>query len=315
MLEIKSLNIALFEKGILKKSLVQNVSINVPPARIVAIVGESGSGKSLTAYSVLNLMPSGNLRIVGGEVFFKNSDILTMREKELRQIRGAEIFMIPQDPLTALNPVLSIGEQIGELFKYHTNASKKEIREKTLALLEKVKIDNPEYRIKTYPHQLSGGQRQRVLIAMSLALNPSLIIADEPTTAIDVSLQVEILELFLQIKNEMNKSLIIITHDFGIVSMVADHIYVMYGGRIVEEGTKKEILENPLHPYTMGLLKSVPSLNSVPKTLLPVIKGYTKTSGYFCPFYERCEQAEPNCKDTFEYKCLTKTHFVLCRKG
>lgn len=315
MLELNSVKITLKEKGRREKILVNNISLKISPSTISAIVGESGSGKSLTAYSIINLLPSSNLMVTDGEVIFNGKNILKLDSEELRAMRGAKIFMIPQDPLTALNPVLTIEEQLEELFVYHTNLDKNEIKKKCLQLLELVKIDNPKARLKAYPHQLSGGQRQRVLIAMSVALNPSLIIADEPTTALDVSLQAEIMELFLNIKKKIGTSILLITHDFGIVNMVADHIYVMYGGKIVEEGYKKEILEDAVHPYTIGLKKSVPSLYSVPKSLLPVIKGYAEISDYHCPFYERCGNADDYCKEVFDYKRLSLTHKVLCRKA
>ncbi|GAB4431240.1 MAG: ABC transporter ATP-binding protein [bacterium] len=315
MLELNSVKIALKEKGRKEKLLVNNISLKISPSTISAIVGESGSGKSLTAYSIINLLPSSNLKVTGGEIIFNGKNILKFDHEELRAMRGAKIFMIPQDPLTALNPVLTIEEQLEELFIYHTGLDKNEIKKRCLQLLELVKIDNPKARLKAYPHQLSGGQRQRVLIAMSVALNPALIIADEPTTALDVSLQSEIMELFLKIKKEIGTSILLITHDFGIVNMVADYIYVMYGGKIVEEGGKKEILEDAVHPYTVGLKKSVPSLNSVPKSLLPVIKGYAEISDYHCPFYERCDNADDYCKEIFDYKQLSLTHKVLCRKA
>lgn len=314
MLEIKNLKVALLEKTIKERLLVKDVSLKIENATIAALVGESGSGKSLTAYSILNLMPSDNLKIVKGEIVFNEENLLTLSEDKLREIRGAQIFMIPQDPLTALNPVLSIEEQLSEMFRYHTTLKPKEIKVKCLELIEKVRIDNPMARLKSYPHQLSGGQRQRVLIAMSIALNPSLVIADEPTTALDVSLQGEILKLFLTIKNEMKKSIFLITHDFGSVKLIADYIYVMYGGMIVEEGEKNEILNNPLHPYTQGLLKSLPTLNSTPKTPLPMIKGYALTSSYFCPFYERCDKAHEECRKSFSRTQITQTHAVLCRR-
>lgn len=314
MLEIKNLKVALLEKTIKERLLVNGVSLKIEHGNIAALVGESGSGKSLTAYSILKLMPSDNLKIVSGEILFNGKNILSLADDKLREIRGSQIFMIPQDPLTALNPVLSIEEQLSEMFRYHTTSKSKEIRLKCIELVEKVHIDNPIARLKSYPHQLSGGQRQRVLIAMSIALNPSLIIADEPTTALDVSLQGEILKLFLTIKNEMRKSILLITHDFGAVKLIADYIYVMYGGMVVEEGEKNEILNNPLHPYTQGLLKSLPTLNSIPKTFLPMIKGYASTSSYFCPFYERCDEAYAECRNAFSRRQITQTHAVLCRR-
>ncbi len=315
MLDVISLKVALFEKGFPKKLLVNDVNLNIAPATIIALVGESGSGKSLTAYSILNLMPSDNLKIINGKILFKGQNILQLNNDQLRKVRGAEIFMIPQEPLTALNPVLTVGEQIGELFKYHTNLSSKEMNERSISLLEKVKLNNPAERLKSYPHQLSGGERQRVLIAMSIALNPSLIIADEPTTALDVSIQSGILQLFSKIQSEMGKSVIIITHDFGIVRKVAQYIYVMYGGKIVEEGEKDELLNNPIHPYTIGLLKSVPSINSIPKTPLPMIKGYAEKSKHFCPFFERCDLSDAICKEEFQQVRLSEKHSVLCTKA
>lgn len=315
MLSVENLSVSLLEKGVPKKTLVDNVSLKIEPASTTAIVGESGSGKSLTAYSLINLLPSDNLKITSGKVIFKGTDVLSLDKNELRRIRGAEIFMIPQDPLTALNPVLTIENQIAELYLYHTNFKKKEIREKVLSILEKVKISSPEARLRAYPHQLSGGERQRVLIGLSVALNTSLIVADEPTTALDVSLQVDILELLMKIQEEKKTALLIITHDFGVVRMIAKHIYVMYGGKIVESGVKEEILDTPIHPYTIGLLKSVPSITSIPKTPLPVIKGYAEKPKYFCPFFERCNIKEKDCQQPFDYVSLTPTHFVLCRKG
>lgn len=313
MLELNSVKIGLKEKGTEDKVLVSDISMKIAPATISAIVGESGSGKSLTAYSILKLLPSDNLKIISGQIIFRGKDILMMQDTELRAMRGAQIFMIPQDPITALNPVLTIAEQLEELFIYHTNLPKNEVKERCLSLLELVKIDNPKARLRAYPHQLSGGQRQRILIAMSVALSPSLIIADEPTTALDVSLQAEIMDLFIKIKEEQGTSILLITHDFGIVKMVAEYIYVMYGGKIVEEGDKSEILDKAVHPYTIGLMKSVPSLTSTPKTFLPMIKGYAEISDYYCPFYERCDKPTDSCKEIFDYKSISSTHKVLCR--
>lgn len=222
--------------------------------------------------------------------------------------------MIPQDPLTALNPVLTIGEQISEIFLFHTNLSKREIKNKVIDLLNLVGIDYPEKRLNSYPHQLSGGQRQRVLIAMAMALNPKLIIADEPTTALDVSIQKGILDTFINLRNNFGVSFIIITHDFGVVKYISDYVYVMYGGKIVEEGKKEKVLTNPLNPYTVGLINSVPSIKIEPKSKLKSIGGFSSISDYACPFYERCDNKKERCKTSVDYIEIEKDHKVLCIK-
>ena len=315
MLEVRNLRIALVEKGFVKREIVKGVNLRVDPGQIVCLVGESGSGKSLTGYSLMNLMPSDNLRVTNGNVFFNGRDILILSGDDLRKLRGSEIFLIPQDPLTSLNPVLTIEKQIAEMYQYHTGEKFAEIKTRCRELLEMVNIDNAGARLKAYPHQLSGGQRQRVLIAMAMALSPSLIIADEPTTALDVSVQWGVLELFLKLKTEKGVGFLFITHDFGVVKAVADYIYVMYGGKILEEGTCEEIFSDPRHPYTQGLIKAVPSIDSVPQTPLAAIAGYALESSYTCPFYERCDKASEDCKEDFQYKYLSDSHGVLCRKA
>ncbi len=314
ILTVENLSVVHLENGVIKRELVRAVNLNVYKGIICAVVGESGSGKSLTAFSIINLMPSENLKISRGKVFFDGKNLLELDKEEIRKLRGKEIFLIPQDPLSALNPVLTIEEQISELFYYHTSLNKKEIRERAVNLLYQVGIDNPEKRLKSYPHQLSGGQRQRVLIAMSLALNPKLIIADEPTTAIDVSLQKGILDTFIKLRDSFGISFIIITHDFGVVKYVSDYVYVMYGGKVVEEGKKEIIFKNPFHPYTKGLINSVPSIKVEPKSLLSSIKGTAEISDYVCPFYERCDEKEELCKTEVVYLKAEEEHFVLCRK-
>jgi oligopeptide/dipeptide ABC transporter ATP-binding protein len=314
MLEVSELRISLVEKGVIKREIVKGVSLKVEPGRIVCLVGESGSGKSLTGYSIMNLMPSDNLKVTNGNIFFHGRDILSLSGDDLRKLRGSEIFLIPQDPLTSLNPVLTVEKQIAEMYQYHTGGRSAEIKKRCRELLEMVNIDNADARLKAYPHQLSGGQRQRVLIAMAMALNPSLIIADEPTTALDVSVQWGVLELFIKLKTEKGVGFLFITHDFGVVKAVADFIYVMYGGKILEEGTREEIFSDPRHPYTQGLIKAVPSIDSVPQTPLAAIAGYALESSYTCPFYERCDKASEDCREDFQYKYLSDSHGVLCRK-
>lgn len=315
MFEIKDLTISLISSdNKIIKNLVKFVSLTIPDSSIVCLVGESGSGKSLTAYSILRLMPSQNLKITGGQIFFNGKNLMELSSDEMISLRGKEMFMIPQEPLSALNPVLNIESQLSELFFEHTKMTKKEVKDACFRLLQMVKIDNPEARLKSYPHQLSGGQRQRVLIAMAMALSPSLIIADEPTTAIDVSIQGEILDLFIELKAKTKTGFLLITHDFGIVKAVADYVYVMYGGTIVEEGTKEEIFSNPLHPYTKGLMDAVPSLISIPKTPLKTIPGYAQISNYSCPFVERCKYATIDCKNDLQYFFIKKEHGILCHR-
>lgn len=313
MLKIENLSISLISRTGVKKNLVEKINISIPQKKLISLVGESGSGKTLTGYSILRIFPSQNIKITSGNIFFKNLNLLELDEEKIREFRGKDIFMIPQEPLSALNPVLSIETQLSEIFYTHTNLSKREINQECLKLLELVRIDNPQARLKAYPHQLSGGQRQRILIAMAIALKPSLIIADEPTTALDVTIQGEILDLFLELIDKLNISILLITHDFGIVKTISDYIYVMYGGKIVEEGTKDEIFNNPVHPYTIGLINAVPSLASIPKTLLKTVPGYSQISNYYCPFYERCNKAKDLCKVKFDYTFINEKHGVLCK--
>lgn len=315
MFKIENLEISLIKRKKVEKVLVKNVSFTIPDASIICLVGESGSGKTITGYSLMRIMPSQNLKITKGRIFFRDMDLLELPEEKIRMLRGKEIFMIPQEPLTALNPVLTIETQLSEIFEIHTKMSKDEIKRECVNLLELVKIDNPSARLKSYPHQLSGGQRQRILIAMAVALKPSLIIADEPTTALDVTIQGEILDLFLELRKKFNLSILLITHDFGIVKSISDYIYVMYSGKIVEEGTKDEIFKNPLHPYTKGLIDAVPSIDSNPKTPLKTIPGYSQISNFYCPFYNRCSCSHNDCKEEFSYTFINTHHGVLCRRA
>lgn len=314
MFKIENLELSLIKKNRIDKVLVKNVSLTIPDGKIISLIGESGSGKTLTGYSIMRILPSQNLKITSGSIYFNDLNLIKLPEEKIKELRGKDIFMIPQEPLTALNPVLTIEKQLAEIFEIHTNMSDDEIKAQCLKLLELVKIDNPIARLKSYPHQLSGGQRQRILIAMAVALKPSLIIADEPTTALDVTIQGEILELFLELRKQFNLSILLITHDFGIVKSISDYIYIMYGGKIVEEGTKEEIFTNPIHPYTKGLIDAVPYISSVPKTPLKTIPGYSKISDFYCPFYDRCSFSGENCKEEFTYTFINENHGVLCRR-
>jgi peptide/nickel transport system ATP-binding protein len=236
---------------------VRDVSFEIHAGETLGLVGESGSGKSVTALSILRLVqPPG--RIAGGRILFKGRDLLTLTERDMRAVRGAEVSLIFQEPMTALNPVFTIGDQIAEALIVHGRATKREARARTIDMLRAVRIADPESRVSDYPHQLSGGQRQRVIIAIALACRPSLVIADEPTTALDVTIQAQILDLLREMKSAFNLALLLITHDLGVVAETADRVAVMYAGQIVEQAPVRAIFHNPQHPYTQGLLASIP---------------------------------------------------------
>jgi oligopeptide/dipeptide ABC transporter ATP-binding protein len=258
-LEIKNLKTSFFlEQGELKA--VNNVSFKLSKGETLGIVGESGCGKSVTALSVMRLVQEPPGKIVGGEIFYQGKDLLKLPISQMRHIRGNKVSMIFQEPMTSLNPVFTIGNQIEEAIELHQDLSAKEVKNKTIEMLKLVGIPSPERRIKDYPHQLSGGMRQRVMIAMALSCEPEILIADEPTTALDVTIQAQILDLLRKLQDELGMAIMLITHDLGIVAEIADRVIVMYAGKIVEEAGVEEIFELPLHPYTIGLLKSIPSL-------------------------------------------------------
>lgn len=278
---------------------VNDVSFSIYPGEIVALVGESGSGKSVSALSIMGLNATAIKYEKESEINFKGSNLIRMKEKELRKIRGNEISMVFQDPMFSLNPVHSIGKQIAEVIMLHQKVKYKEVQDTVVDLLTKVGIPDAKRRINDYPHQLSGGMRQRVMIAMSLACNPELIIADEPTTALDVTIQAQILTLLKNLREESNISILLITHDLGVVAEVADRVLVMYCGQVVEEGTVDEIFENPRHPYTKGLLSCIPKLEGPSEEQLDAIPGIVPNplelpSG--CNFITRCSYATEQCK-------------------
>jgi peptide/nickel transport system ATP-binding protein len=271
---------------------VDGVSFDVNRGEVFAIVGESGSGKTVTAMSMLGLIP--NARVESGEAWWKETDLLRADPETLRRIRGGEIAMIFQDPLTSLNPVHRIGRQIGEMVRIHRNASKKEARERAIELLDLVGIPQPERRVDNYPHEFSGGMRQRAMIAMAIACEPDLLIADEPTTALDVTVQAQVLEVLMEIKERINSSIILITHDLGLVAGSADRVMVMYAGRAVELGEIDDVFYDTRHPYTLGLLASLPRVDDRGTERLVPIKGAPPSliavpSG--CPFHPRCDYA------------------------
>jgi oligopeptide/dipeptide ABC transporter ATP-binding protein len=277
---------------------IDDVSFEIGEGKTLGLVGESGCGKSVTSLSIMRLIPSPPGKIVGGEIWYRGRDLLRLNKEEMRRIRGNEISMIFQEPMTSLNPVFTVGNQIGEAIKLHQGLGKRETRQKTIDMLRLVKIADPESRIDSYPHQLSGGMRQRVMIAMALSCNPSLLIADEPTTALDVTIQAQILELMKELKQKIGMALLLITHDLGVVAEQADDVAIMYAGKIVERANAQAIFNRPAHPYTVGLLNSLPGAAGLKKKRLDAIPGMVPSplrlpSG--CRFRDRCPRAQEVC--------------------
>ena len=277
--------------------VVENISFTVERGRTLGLVGESGCGKSVTAMSIMRLLPSPPSRVESGRILFNGIDLLKLNRTEMRKIRGNRIGMIFQEPMTSLNPTFSIGFQIAEVLRIHLGLDRSRARRRVVALLNRVGIGSPSTRLDQYPHQLSGGLRQRVMIAMALACEPDLLIADEPTTALDVTIQAQILELMIRLQKELNMSILMITHDLGVVAEFCDDVVVMYAGKIVEQASEEEIFENPLHPYTRGLLSSIPKIGNN-KTHLPTIPGMVPAVDQRprgCYFAQRCERASDIC--------------------
>ncbi|GAA0766803.1 ABC transporter ATP-binding protein [Clostridium subterminale] len=278
---------------------VGGVSFNLEHGEVMGIVGESGSGKSVTMMSIMRLLDD-NGKVKDGKVRFEDKDIVSISEEDMSKIRGNEISMIFQDPMTSLNPLMTIGNQIMEPLRIHKKMTKEEAYKKAVELLHLVGIPSPESRMKQYPHEFSGGMRQRVMIAMALTCNPKLLIADEPTTALDVTIQAQILEIMKDIKQKLNTSIILITHDLGVVADICDNVNVMYGGLIIEQGTVQDIFYNSKHPYTWGLMESVPNPNTLVRERLRPIDGqppdlFKPPKG--CPFYARCKYSMEVCKE------------------
>lgn len=277
--------------------VVDKVSLEIPEKKTVALVGESGCGKSVTAKSILRLMDKRNSKIEG-RIEFLDENLLDRSEEELRKIRGREISMIFQEPMTSLNPALRVGYQMDEVFKTHFNMDKEEAKKKSIEMIEKVEIRNPEKVYKSYPFELSGGMRQRIMIAMALSANPKLLIADEPTTALDVTIQAEVLKLMVNLKRDYNTSILFITHDLGVVAEIADYVVVMYAGKVIESGPVEDIFKNPKHPYTIGLMKSRPVIGTDQKTLynIPGSVPSPKDFSDNCRFHSRCPKEMDICK-------------------
>lgn len=316
LLDVKNLNINFNTyAGVVKA--VRGVNFELDKGEMLAIVGESGSGKSVTAKSLMSLLPEKVASIdKNSKILFEGKNILKYSNKELRGLRGKEISMIFQDPMTSLNPTMKLGKQISEVLKIHRNMNSKEAKEEAIRLFKAVHITNPEQRINQYPFELSGGMRQRVIIAMAIACNPKIIIADEPTTALDVTIQAQIMELIHELKEEMETSIILITHDLGVVREFADRINVMYAGKIIEGGTVEEVFKKSKHPYTWALLKSMPTLDSDIKSELYSLGGTPPDllePPVGCPFCARCEYAMEICKEKMpERTDLSTTHFTYC---
>lgn len=314
LVDIKNERLSFFTPAGEVKAL-NDVSIHLKEGEVLGIVGESGSGKSVTAYSLMGLTAYPG-KLIGGTLEFNGHRIDEMTENQMRKIRGEEISIIFQDPMTSLNPVYTIGNQICEMILLHTNKSKQEARERAKELLTLVGINEPEKRLKQYPHELSGGMRQRVMIAIALACEPKLLIADEPTTALDVTIQAQILELMMELKEKLGMAIIMITHDLGVVASMCERIAVMYAGKVVEYGTTEDIFYNPSHEYTKGLLRSIPKLNEKEHSRLVPIEGspvdmLNPPAG--CPFAPRCDSCMKIClRQMPEYTDISDVHYSAC---
>lgn len=292
---------------------IRDVSFSIDKGEILALVGESGSGKSVTSLSIMQLLSS-NGKIVEGSIKFNGEDLLKMSPGHMRHIRGNRISMIFQEPMTSLNPIFTVGDQILESIKQHTKISKKEAYEKMIHLLDTVGIPNPTKRVKDYPHQMSGGMRQRVMIAIAMACEPELLIADEPTTALDVTIQAQILDLIYKMREQFNVSVLLITHDLGVVAEAADKVAVMYCGRIVEEGKTLDILKDPKHPYTLGLLKSIPRLDDHSDRLymIPGMVPPPELVPNGCAFADRCNVCTAECRAKLPELLTLENRKVRC---
>ena len=313
ILEVNNLHTSFFtDAG--EVCAVNGISFNLEPGKTLGIVGESGSGKSVTAYSIMQILASTG-KITGGEVKYKGEDITKWNKKQMQSFRGSKCSIIFQDPMTSLNPVYTVGNQLTEAIRLHTNKTKKEAKERAIEMLKLVGVNEPESRVKQYPHELSGGMRQRVMIAMALACEPDILIADEPTTALDVTIQAQILELMQDLQKKLGMAIIMVTHDLGVIASMCDEILVMYGGRVCERGSADDIFYRPAHEYTKGLLRSIPKahekggeLQAIPGTppdLMDPPKG--------CPFAARCQETMIVCQNYMpDYTDCGKNHKSAC---
>jgi oligopeptide/dipeptide ABC transporter ATP-binding protein len=310
LLKVRDLNIS-FRSTKNPVAVVSHLNFEVEEARVFGLVGESGCGKSLTALSIMGILPHN--AFAEGEILYKGNNLLKLDNESMRRLRGKELSMIFQEPMTSLNPVLTIGYQVAEVLTTHLGLSKKEAMDNAVGLLKAVKIPSPEVRIKEYPHQMSGGMRQRVMIAMAIACNPSLLIADEPTTALDVTIQAQILDLLGSLRQERNMALLMITHDIGVIAENAHVAAVMYAGRIVEFSRVSNILEAPKHPYTMGLLDSLPKRKGIPLKPIPGAVPRPDKLPQGCKFSDRCSYMIPECqKEEPILREIVLHHFARC---
>jgi peptide/nickel transport system ATP-binding protein len=318
LLQVRDLKVQFFtDDGAVRA--VDGISFDIRSGEILGMVGESGCGKSVTALSILRLLsPTG--KIVSGEINFRGKDLLHSSEREMQQVRGNQISMIFQEPMTSLNPVITVGDQVAESLILHKRMGRKEALAETIRLFESVRISDAATRVKDYPHQMSGGMRQRVMIAMAIACQPALLIADEPTTALDVTIQAQILELLNQLRNEYGLSILLITHALGVVAETADRVIVMYAGRVVEEAPVQELFEHPCHPYTVGLLDSIPKIeiDGQKRDRLKAIEGSVPDLLKLppgCSFYDRCSDRMDRCTESFpEIVWINPQHRVSCYK-
>ncbi|MDK7354487.1 ABC transporter ATP-binding protein [Peptoniphilus harei] len=298
LLEIKDLEVFFkSSQGIVKA--VNKANINTRDGKTTAIVGESGSGKSVTSLAIMGLLDKSSIEKISGEINFEGKNLLKSSPEELRRIRGNEISMIFQEPMTSLNPALKVGYQMSEVFRTHFKMDKKTAKEKSIEMIKKVEIPRPEEVYNSYPHELSGGMRQRIMIAMALSSSPKLLIADEPTTALDVTIQKEVLELMKKLKEDMNTSIIFISHDLGVVSDIADYVNVMYAGKLVERAKAEDIFKRPLHPYTRGLIKAIPSAHKKKDELYTIRGSVPNPIGLpdCCNFCDRCDEKMKICEE------------------
>ncbi|HEY6421526.1 MAG TPA: ABC transporter ATP-binding protein [Candidatus Binataceae bacterium] len=314
LLEVKSLHTSFFtEAGEVRA--VDSVSFKVEAGKLMGLVGESGSGKTASVLSIMRLLPE-SARITGGEILFEGHDLLKLPEPEMRAIRGARIAMIFQEPMTSLNPVFTIGSQIGEAIRLHQHTARAETRERTIEALRMVGMADPERRVDDYPHQLSGGMRQRVMIAMALSCNPKLLIADEPTTALDVTIQAQILDLIRELQQRLQLAVILVTHDLGIVAEYADDVTILYAARVMEQAPSAELFRAPLNPYTRGLLESMPTIDGAHRRRLQAIPGTIPSAMHpppGCRFHPRCPIAIPQCSAVDPpLEAKGPNHYVAC---
>ena len=314
LLEVRDLRTSFFtDAGEVRA--VDGVSFAVEPGKLMGLVGESGSGKTVSVLSVMRLLPE-SARVVGGAVMFEGRNLLELSEPEMRAVRGAKIAMIFQEPMTSLNPVFTIGSQIGEAVRLHQHTARRETLERTIEALRLVGIADPERRVNDYPHQLSGGMRQRVMIAMALACNPRLLIADEPTTALDVTIQAQILDLIRELQARLGLAVILVTHDLGIVAQYADDVTILYAARVMEQAPSAELFRNPLNPYTRGLLESIPGADSVHHRRLRAIAGTIPNALHppsGCRFHPRCPMVIDECARVVPpLEAKAPQHLVAC---